>query len=173
MRSILIGITLVLVSAVASGQGPVLAPGSKLPEPIVPLADMQPIGIRIANCNVIGSFENPQVTRVCELALPPFSEPIVLREVQIHTAPYAEQSGILFWGAQCWARLFFSEDGTNFREIAKFSWPAGDYHGINHVLAVPVGVQASDQAVFRLTVGITSIAPDECRVEAKVYNTRM
>jgi hypothetical protein len=62
---------------------------------------------------------------------------------------------------------------VTFREIAKFSWPPGDFHSINHVLAVPIGVNQSDRAVLRAIVGITSIAADECRVEVKVYGTKL
>jgi hypothetical protein len=79
----------------------------------------------------------------------------------------------LFWAAQCWVRVQFSEDGLNFKEVAKFSWPPGDFHSINHVLPVPIGLRPSSSAVLRAIVGLVSLEPDECRVEVKVYNSKL
>lgn len=171
MKRIFLTLGLVFISTLAWSLPTNLPVFSPLPEKIVPLSNLNPVAMRLVNCNVIGSFENPQVSTTCDRSLAPFTEPIVLREVQIHTAPYAEQAGQLFWGAQCWTRVQISEDGETFHEIAKFSWPVGDYHGINHVLPVPIGLNPSTNAVLRAIVGITSIEPDECRVEVKVYST--
>ena len=171
MSRLLLGLSLVLLSTLAWSAAPDAESHLRVPEKIVPLTDMNAIPMRLTQCNVMGSFDEPQVSRTCDLALQPFSMPIVLREVQVHPAPYAEQSGQLFWAAQCWVRVQLSENGVEFHEIAKFSWPPGDFHSINHVLPVPVGMRASDQAVLRAIVGITSIEPDECRVEVKIYST--
>ena len=131
MRQILYGMALFLLMGPAWADPPVLAPGAAVPEPIVHLADM--VAFRLTNCNVIGSFEQPQVSRTCDLPVPAGSTPVALREVQVHTSPYAEQVGQLFWAAQCWVRVHFSEDGVTFREVAKFTWPPGDFHGMTHV----------------------------------------
>ena len=158
-----------LAATAAWAGGPGFAPDSRIPENVVELNSLT--AFRLTNCNVVGSFDAPQASRTCDLPMNRVSGPVVLREVQIHTSPYAEQTGQLFWAAQCGVRVQVSEDGVDFREIAKFSWPPGDFHGINHVLPVPIGMQAGETAVLRAIVGITSIAPDECRVEVKVYGT--
>lgn len=171
MRRIFLMLAMVFMATVAWGWQLGPPPFPLVPEKVVPLSDVNPIPMRLASCDVMGSFENPIVSTVCDRELAPFSEPIVLREVQIHTAPYAEQPGQLFWGAQCTARVHISEDGETFKEIAKFSWPPGDFHGINHVLPVPIGLRPSSNSILRAIVGITSIEPDECRVEVKIYST--
>lgn len=171
MRLVLIGLATALLAVAAWADSPLLTPGTAVPERIVPLGDT--LAFRLTGCNVVGSFEQPQVSRICDQPVPASSTPVALREVQVHTAPYAEQPGQQFWAAQCWVRVHFSEDGLTFREIAKFSWPPGDFHSINHVLAVPIGVRHTASGVLRAIVGITSIAPDECRVEVKVYGTRL
>lgn len=172
MKRAIVGLFLALLPILAGAADVQLASHFYPREKIVPLADMNPIPMRLTNCNVIGSPEEPHQTATCDLPLQAFSEPIVLREVQIHTSPpLGEQTGQLFWAAQCWVRVHVAEDGVNFHEIAKFTWPPGDFHGFNHVLAAPVGLQPSQQAVLRAIVGITSMEPDECRVEVKLYSS--
>lgn len=171
MRSLLCTMIIVLTATFAWSWPPDPPQLSFGYEKVVSLNQVNPVALRIAQCNVIGSFSQPQTSRTCDLAIAPYSQPIVLREVQVHTAPYAEQPGQLFWGAQCWTRVQVSEDGQAFHEIAKFSWPVGDFHGINRTLPVPIEMDVSKNAVLRAIVGITSIEPDECRVEVKVYST--
>lgn len=169
MRNALWVVFAALTAAGASAGGPGFPPDSRVPENVVELSSLT--AFRLTNCNVVGPLDTPQANRTCDILMNRVSGPVVLREVQVHKAPYAEQTGQLFWAAQCWVRVLVSEDGVEFREIAKFSWPPRDFHSINHVLAVPIGMQAGDSAVLRAIVGITSIAPDECRVEVKVYGT--
>ena len=126
MKRLLFGLSVVLISTLAWAVGPNLAPNANIPEKIVPLSDLNPISMRLTQCNVMGSFTDPQVSQTCDLALQPFSEALVLREVQVHTSPYAEQTGQLFWAAQCWVRVQISEDGETFQEIAKFACPPGE-----------------------------------------------
>ena len=173
MRRILFGVAMAVLCAASWGGPPVPVPSSDLSEKVVPLSDFNVLRTRITNCNVLASPDNINPTRTCDLPLNAFTVPIVLREVQVHPGPYGEQSGQLFWAAQCYVRVQFSEDGLTFKEVAQFAWPPGDFHSINHVLPVPIGLRPSSSAVLRAIVGLVSLEPDECRVEVKVYNSKL
>ena len=173
MRRMLFGVAMAVLCAAAWGGPPVPVPGSALSEKVVPLSDLNVVPMRITNCNVLASPENINPTVTCDLPLNAFTVPIVLREVQVYPGPYGEQSGQLFWAAQCYVRVQFSEDGLTFKEVAQFAWPPGDFHSINHVLPVPIVLMPSSNAVMRAIVGMVSLEPDECRVAVKVYNSKL
>jgi hypothetical protein len=173
MRRMLFGVAMAVLCAAAWGGPPVLVPDSNMHEKVVPLSDLSVVPMRLTNCNVLASPDNINPTRTCDLPLNAFTVPIVLREVQVYPGPYGEQSGQLFWAAQCYVRVQFSEDGLTFKEVAQFAWPPGDFHSINHVLPVPISLRPSSSAVLRAIVGLVSLEPDECRVTVKVYNSKL
>ena len=158
---------LMVFPGLAWAGGPGLAPGANIPEKIAPLSDIR--GIRLIDCYVVG----PIAEITCDRSVDPGILPFVLREVSVFPAAYAEHPGQLSGAAQCVTRVSFSEDGVTFREVAKFTWPPGDFHGMTHVLAVPIGVNRTDSAVMRVIAAVYSNAPDECRGEVKVYGTRL
>jgi len=156
----MLGLGLVLLSALAwaGGSPPTLDAGA--PEKVVSLADFR--AIRNSGCSITGPA--PSVTR--DRAFVGVTGPIVLREVQLHSAPSSDRTDV-----QCWARVLVSADGVSFTEIEKFSWAVGDRRSFNHVLAVPIGFSATDQSVFRLILGVITEDTVECQAEAKAYYT--
>jgi len=173
MSRMLFGLAMAVLCVAAWGGPPLPAPASDLTEKVVPLSDFNVVPMRINDCNVLASPENNNPTATCDKPLNAFTVPIVLREVQVYPGPYGEQSGQLFWAAQCYVRVLFSEDGLTFKEVAQFAWPPGDFHSINHVLPVPIVLKPSSSAVMRAIVGMVSLEPDECRVAVKVYNSKL
>lgn len=173
MRRILFSVAMAALCASAWGGPPVPVPAPSLSETVVPLLDFNVVPMRINDCNVLASPENNNPTMTCDKPLNAFTVPIVLREVQVYPGPYGEQSGQLFWAAQCYVRVQFSEDGVTFKEVAQFAWPPGDFHSINHVLPVPIMLRPSSSAVMRAIVGMVSLEADECRVAVKVYNSAL
>lgn len=160
MTRTMLGVGLALLSALAWAGGSPPSAEPRGPEKVVNLAYFG--AIRNAGCSITGP--SPAVT--CDRAFESVTGRIVLREVQLHSAPSSERTDV-----QCWARLLVSEDGNSFTEIAKFSWAVGDLRSFNHVLPIPIGLSVSDQPVFRLILGIITEDVVECRAEAKAYFT--
>lgn len=103
----------------------------------------------------------------CERTLPT-SSAVAIYEVFFALAPSDPMPPS---NAQCFARVFLSEDGVTFREIAKFAVPANDLHSVSHVLPRPIGLQANDgMTVFRIQVGAVGSEPGvPCNTEVKLY----
>lgn len=166
MKRIVTGFLVALVATTAWGQDLNLTAAARVPEKIIPLADAHVVSMRIASCTVVP----PAMQQQCEAAVAAYVTPIVLREVQLHPVPASVDPGT---DAQCWARVFVSEDRVAFQEISKFTWRIGDYRGFNHVLAVPIALRPSELTVVRVVVGTISPTGSRlpCGAEAKVYNT--
>lgn len=167
MRRIVIGLLAALCATTAWGQSLNLNSAARVPEKIISLDAAHVVSMRVANCTVVP----PATTQQCEAAVPAYTAPVVLREVQLHPVPAA----IADSDGQCWARIFVSEDRVAFQEIAKFTWRIDDYRGFNHVLAMPIALRPSELTVVRIVVGSIRPAGDAlpCGAEAKVYNTAL
>lgn len=167
MRKLLLTLSMALVTTITWAGTPYFAPESMVPTRIVPLGQFAP-HIIVSNCTA--TLENNRV--YCDRSFesdPP--GPRVLQEVQIHPDLFTVPPD--GFARQCWARVLFSENGTDFVEIAKFSWPLGDMHSINYPLPVPIGIVVGANTVMRVHLGVKTSNPEPdpatCAVQAKVY----